>query len=708
MSPYLLTAILAISAFLLVLTVFVIARYLMRNRRKKTVYRKSFVRADLDMVKDTEQIRGSGSLKERSGKQGRSRFYAFGVLIAAIFGTLTVRLWGFQILDYEKYLKLSTQNMTAQVSEPANRGRILDRNMNELVGNRPSITVSGKRTLAEDSSLVQRLSLVLGIPVGIVRRSLLDDSEGVQADHTIAVDVPMESVAYIREHPSLFKGVNVEARTVRFYPYGNLASHILGYTGPVTEDFLKGQSSDDPYQYESGDTIGKDGAEYTFESILQGTRGSVDYEVDAFGNPSGNVISEVKPESGDDVVLTIDAALQRETDKILLDIVNMVRYDSENKNCNAGAILCIDVEDGGILASSSYPSFYPADLSRGISIELWEDLTSAESGYPLTNRVISGQYPAASTFKLFTSLAGLQNHMISDTMTTYCNGYWEAYGEEWGQRCWIYPAGHGTLDLEESINWSCDFFFYTVGAAFYEQWYALKKAAEEEAWAKGEQSDDGTIPNPFQDYIATWGFGSRTGIDLPGEARGSIPTAAWKWETFSDTPEEALWQPGDMTNMSIGQGDILVTPLQLCNAYATFARQKALKPHVFSHVIDSEGSPVVTYKPEEMDIQPEYEAKYRERVMEGLRRVVAREGGFSKMPVPVAGKTGTAEVAGKDDYSWFVGFAPSDAPKYCAICLIEQGGSGALVAMNGVIQTFARIYGVDVGPVVMQQNRNER
>ncbi|MCL2806799.1 MAG: penicillin-binding protein 2 [Coriobacteriia bacterium] len=695
MSAYLLSGLLALVVFALVVLAYFIARYLYKNRRKKSVYKPSFVRADKDMIKDTEQLRGSASLKDRTSKQGRGRFYAFGVLIAAVFGTLTVRLWGLQILEHEKYAKLSNENMIVQVSLPANRGRILDRNRNELVGNRPSIAITGKRSLANDSGLVRRLSLVLGIPAGIIRRNLLDDSEGVQSDHSIATDVPMETVAYIREHPTLFKGINVEPRTVRYYPYGSLGAHILGYTGPVTEEFLKNQTGEEPIPYKGGDIIGRDGAEATFENLLKGMHGERLYVVDASGNPI-EVRSEIESANGDDVVLTLDANLQRETDKILMDIINLVKSHNGNDNCNAGAIICMDVEDGGILASSSHPTFYPSDLTRGISTELWEELNSKESDYPLTNRAVSGLYPAASTFKIFTSLAGLENHMIADDTTFVCNGWWDIYGDEWGQRCWIFPNGHGTVDLEESINVSCDVFFYQVGAAFYEQWFALKDTPDNER------------PNPFQDYLATWGFGSLTGVDIPGEARGRIPNAEWKWEYFADTPEEAKWQPGDMTNMSIGQGDLLVTPLQLCNAFCTFARRKALKPHLYSHVLDDEGNAVARYKPEEMDTQPVYDLKYHARVMDGIKRVVAREGGFDAIPVPVAGKTGTAEVAGKDDYSWFVGFAPADDPKYCALCVIEQGGSGALVAMNGVIQTFARIYEVDAGEITVWQNRNER
>ncbi|MDR2035594.1 MAG: penicillin-binding protein 2 [Coriobacteriales bacterium] len=700
MNVYLFAALIALAIFLLILAGYFVARYLLGNRRKKSVYKSSFVRADINLVKDTEQIRGSGSLKDRPAKQGRGRFYAFGVLIAALFGTLTVRLWGLQILGYKNFIKLSSENMTSEVTVPANRGRILDRYGNELVGNRPSITVTGKRGLTEDGGLIHRLSLVLGIPVGIIRRNLLNDAEGAQSDHTIARDVPMESIAYIREHPTLFKGINVESRTVRYYPYGTLGAHVLGYTGPVTEEFLKNQTGDEPIPYKSGDIIGKDGAELTFERILQGMHGAKIYKVDAAGNPV-ELASEIEPVSGDDVVLTLDASLQRETDKILMDIINMVRNDTENKNCNAGALICIDVEDGSILASSSYPTYFPSDLTGGISTELWEELTSEESGYPLTNRAVSGEYPAASTFKIFTSLAGLQNNMITDDTEFYCDGFWvydRENGDQWGQRCWIYPRGHGRVGLEESINVSCDFFFYSVGAAFYDQWesYAL------EANGAIPQKER---PNPFQDYIATWGFGAPTGVDMPGEAQGRIPTAAWKLATFSDTPEDARWQPGDMTNMCIGQGDILVTPLQLLNGYTTFARQKAVTPHIFSHVINTQGDAVSKYKAVAVETQPEYEKKYHDRVMDGVKRVVEREGGFSEFPVQVAGKTGTAEVAGRDDYSWFVAFAPADQPKYCAICLIEQGGSGALVAMNGVIQTFARIYEVDAGEIRVWQNR---
>jgi penicillin-binding protein 2 len=312
----------------------------------------------------------------------------------------------------------------------------------------------------------------------------------------------------------------------------------------------------------------------------------------------------------------------------------------------------------------------------------------------LTNRVTSGQYPAASTFKAFVALAGLEHGIVAGGTQFTCTGFWEDYGEEWGQRCWIYPNGHGTLGLEEAINQSCDVFFYNVGAGFYERW---------------EEADDDAKTDDLQDFLKTWGFGSPTGVDIPGEMEGRVPTAAWKREAFSETPEPAQWRPGDMTNMSIGQGDILVTPLQMANGYAGIARKKMLKPHFFHQVLSSAGEVVVASTPEESAVQPTINDAYVARVEDGLRRVVARVGGkFNELPVSVAGKTGTAEVANKDDFSWFVGFAPASEPKYCVACLVEQAGDGSSAALLGVQHTLAALYGVDIGEIIVTQGSRER
>jgi penicillin-binding protein 2 len=442
-----------------------------------------------------------------------------------------------------------------------------------------------------------------------------------------------------------------------------------------------------------GDIIGKDGAELTFEKMLQGMHGIKTYKVDADGNPT-EIINETEPVSGDDVSLTIDAEIQRSTDQILSDII-LTAKAGDNTNCNAGALICLDISDGGVLAASSYPTFFPSELSRGISAELWDQLNSEQVGKPMMNRFVSGLYPAASTFKAFTSMAGLEHGIIVDDTHHFCNGYWDEYGEEWGQRCWIYPNGHGGLNLENAIKVSCDVYFYSVGAAFYERWYALSEPDIER-------------PNTFQDYVKTWGFGQVTGVDIPGEAKGRIPDVIWKKDTFSDTPEDAQWQPGDMTNMCIGQGDILITPMQLANGYSTIARKKIVTPHLFNKVTDSEGRDVVTYSAKEAKEHPKFEEKNINRVTDGLRLVISEDSDFDIIPVALAGKSGTAEVAGKDDYAWFVAYGPVEDPKYCVACVIEQGGGGSATAKPAVLHTFAKLFGVDAGSIRTFESTGER
>jgi len=729
MGIYTQAILIGVIVFVSIVLVALVTRLILSKRRKargkNTLFKPSFERAHARVGKDDERqkLRRTMPTAPKKGPEAKGRFYAFGALIAVLFGTLGIRLWTLQVLASDRYLNEANENMTSDVSTPATRGRILDRNGIELVANRASTVLTGKRDLINQRGLVHRLSLLLGIPKGIVRRNLLNDTAGAQADTTIATDVPMRTVAFIKEHPNLFKGVNVEKRTLRYYPYGSLAAHILGYTGPVTEEMLADQTEDDSIHYEQGDIVGRDGAEFIFDQILQGTRGTRTYRVDSAGNPTA-LIDEIESISGNDVCLTIDAHLQRSTDRIIIEVMAAARQKGY-VNANAGALVCIDIKDGGILASSSYPTFYPSDLSGGISLDLWEQLTNDASEYPLTNRVISGLYPSASTIKAFSGIAGLTYGVIKDDTHFYCNGFWDDYGEQWGQRCWIYPSGHGYLSFEEALNQSCDVYFYNVGSAFYDRWEKAtggnggSNSSEGEGIGSSDEDEnntngrvDGNVSdgseNVFQNYLESWGFGHPTGIDLPGEAGGLIPDEAWKWDAFGDTPEEALWQPGDMTNMAIGQGDLLVTPLQLANGYATIARRRALKPHVFHKILNKEGNAIVNYLPQESDTQPQFDHAHLDRVVDGLRRVVLRIGVFIDIPITMAGKSGTAEVANKDEFSWFVAYGPLEDPQYCVACVIEQGGGGSSTAIMGVLHTFAAIYGIDVGEIYTSVDTGER
>ncbi|MDR1083067.1 MAG: penicillin-binding protein 2 [Coriobacteriales bacterium] len=691
MNATVLTIIIAAAVFLLVLSSLIVFFTFRARKRKELVVKKSFERHGAPTGVGIDDVRKPDVSERKERKEGKGRLYAFGVVIMGIFGTLAMRLWSLQMISGGSYQRMAEENMTSEASIPAPRGRILDRNGKELVGNRPSLCVTAAKRVVEEPVLVNLLSLILGMPRGVVRRNLLDDTLGAQANRVIATDVPMKTVAFIKEHPRLFSGVEVVERTVRTYPYGSLAAHVLGYIGPVTTTDLNlpGQA----VLYEGDDYIGKSGAELAFENVLQGIRGARTYRVDVDGNPIA-LLNESPPKNGSDVCLTIDRELQEATDKIISDIISSSHLRGF-PYADAGALVCIDIEDGGILASSSYPSFEPEKLANGASTEHWEELTRKGSGDPLTNRVIAGLYPAASTFKAFTSLAGLEYGIIADDTHFNCNGLWEAYGKEWGQRCWIYPSGHGTLGLEEAINQSCDIYFYNVGASFYERW---EEAPEEDR------------PDNLQDFLKTWGFGSETGIDIAGEAGGRVPTAAWKRDWNSETPEGGQWQPGDMTNMCIGQGDILVTPLQIANGYAGIARKTMLKPHIFHRVLNDEGEAVINNTPKESEIQPAINDAHIARVEDGLQRVIRRMGGpFNELPVSVAGKSGTAEVASaKADFSWFVAFAPADEPKYCVACLVEQAGDGSSAAVLGVQHTLAKLYDVDIGDIIVTQGSRER
>jgi penicillin-binding protein 2 len=213
----------------------------------------------------------------------------------------------------------------------------------------------------------------------------------------------------------------------------------------------------------------------------------------------------------------------------------------------------------------------------------------------------------------------------------------------------------------------------------------------------------------LQEHLKSWGFGSATGIDLAGEMDGRVPNAAWKKEAFSDTPEDARWQPGDMTSLCIGQGDLLVTPLQLANGYAGIARGRMLMPHIFDKVIDSKGETVISYASKESLAQPTFSQAHLDRVRDGLQRMAARSGRFDALPVVAAAKTGTAEIASAEaETVWFVAYAPAAAPEYCVACVIEQGGEGSSSAQLGVQYTFAAIYGVDLGDIVVSQGSRER
>lgn len=706
-----LAAIIAAIIAIIVATVVVVAVLAMRNRSAA-----SKAAGKKQRVQTVQSVGVSSSLPESkaapaAGAQApgqppsgnpadtlKSRFTAMGVFAAAIFGTLTAKLWSMQVLSSQTFSDQSRQNQYTTVLTPAPRGYIYDADGVALVKNRASLTVLAEPDVADDHDTVMRLSAVLGVPSNVVRQRIQDSSSGAQSQRVVASDVRMRDVAFISEHADAFKNVTVQTRTVRDYPYGALASHALGYTGTVGEEELA--ATGEGRKIEMGDDVGKSGVEQTYDDLLAGDHGQRVVVADADGNVV-EVASETQPVKGSDLYLALRGSVQYVADSQLASLIAPEGGAIGSGTGTAGAVVVMDVRDGGIVALANYPTYAPETFVGGIAQDVWDLYNTEASHYPLLNRAIAGTYPAASTYKAFTGLAALE-HGFADTERTWvCTGSWDGFKSGDWQDCWQ-ETGHGTIDFHRSVVDSCDVVYYEIAKCFW------------------DASQAGALPeDAMQDEIKKFRFDYTTGIDIAGEAVGRVPTPEWKAEYFKDVPEEAQWRGGDQTNMSIGQGYVLTTPLQLAVAYGGIATGKIMKPHLLKEVRNAQGDVVVSFQPEvvaEPDVDPAHLATVRE-ALHGVGTENATVSAlFAQYGIDAAAKTGTAEVAGKDDYAWFVCYAPFDDPKYVVACVVEEGGGGSATAaplgaavLNAALQaddtgegTVARVAG-STGKVVERE-----
>ncbi|BAK44383.1 penicillin-binding protein 2 [Eggerthella sp. YY7918] len=683
--------------------------FFIRNRTKSS---------NVSVKKDVQSISSVGSFQSlgnagthptssRSGSAQRpvvnpadnlkSRFIAMGVLAAAIFGSLTAKLWSMQVLSAEAYQRKSEENRFATYATPAPRGLIYDATGVALVKNRSSLTVLADADVADDHDVIQRLSTVLGVPYNVVRQRIQNTSAGAQSKRVVASDVRLRDIAFIAEHSDAFKGVTVQTRTVREYPYGALAAHVLGYTGPVSEEELA--AVPEGREIEPGDDVGKVGIEAYYDRVLSGEHGQSKVVADANGRVV-EVVSETQPTKGSDIHLTIKAPVQYVCDRELAALVAPSEgIIGTGKGVGAAAVV-MDVRDGGIVAMGSYPTFAPEKFIGGISQETWDLYDADEAYHPLLNRAISGSFPAASTFKAFTGLAALA-YGFADTKRTWdCTGSWDGWNTGAPQHCWLL-SGHGDINFRDGIIQSCDTVFYEIAKQF---------------WENGE-SQGGTLSDvAMQDYIKKYGFGSTTGIDLGDETAGRIPTPEWKAENFRNQPEQAQWQGGDMTNMSIGQGYVLVTPLQMAVAYGAIATGKLMKPHLLKEVRNEGETPVATFDPVEVST-PDVPLENLNIMRDALHGLV-NEGVdvshlFAKYGIDGACKTGTAEYSDDVDTAWFACYAPFDDPKYVVTCVVEHGGGGAAVAAPVAVEMLAAALSCDdgslteVGPIAGSTGKSD-
>ncbi len=606
-------------------------------------------------------------------EQLKGRFAMLGLVVLLVLGSLLVRLWSMQILSGTSYAAQSNNNRTRTITVDTPRGRILDRNGVPLVTNRAVMQVTADPTVITNSKVMTRLSTVLGMPVADIKKKIESYKTERLKPRVLAVDVSMATVAYLVEHAPEFPGVAVKAGAVRQYPQGSLAAHVVGYTGEISEQQLATEKLPD---YVLGDVVGKTGIEAQYDQVLQGVKGFQTLEVDAQGRVK-RVVSEGKAVPGKDVVLTIDSGVQAVTEQALAGAIAEAHRLNFTKS-QAGAAVVLDLQTGEVLAMASAPTYDPNQFIGGIKPDVWASMTATGSEYPLNNRAIMAVYPPASTFKAITGMAALQAGLVNAHSPFVCKGKWTTLGVAWSKWCWLH-SGHGNIDFTEGIVQSCDSVFYEIG-------YRLYKA-------KGE---------PLQAFAKSMGLGSKTGIDLPGEVPGRVPDAAWKKAYNANYPEAQAWLGGDTVNMAIGQGDLLVSPLQLASYYGALGDNgKVVKPHLLKSVLGADGTSALDAKTE-ISHDPGITAANLATMKTALVGVTTRGTGravFTGFPYQVAGKTGTAQVNNKDDYAWFACYAPANNPRYAVVVLVEQGGHGGSVAGPAARQILSKLLNVKYTPV---------
>ncbi|TYO98679.1 peptidoglycan glycosyltransferase [Geothermobacter ehrlichii] len=580
------------------------------------------------------------------------RLLYLAVAALLVFSLLLARLWYLQVISGDRYRQLSEKNRIRYLSIPASRGPVLDRYGRMLIDNRPAFAISVLRQDVTDSQqLLENLSGYLHLPVEELLRRW---REGLRLPPyrpvRLADDVSRDIMEQIQEHSGEMPGVLVEVHPVRAYPEGDLAAHLFGYVGEVTEKELDSLAD---RGYRPGDFVGKRGLEKELEPYLRGIDGERLLEVDVRGKRM-RILQTREPQPGHRVFLTIDRDLQRAAEKAFGE--------------ESGAAVAIDVRTGEVLAFVNRPAFDPAQFARGISVEEWKRLVD-DPRRPLQNKAISGLYPPGSTFKIVTALAALQAGIATPGTTIDCEGEIELGDRVF--RCWK-KKGHGPTDLKKALRESCDVWFYRV---------ALELGIDR-----------------LSKMAFDLGLGAPTGIGLSGEKRGLIPTREWKRKRFGQR-----WYDGETVIAAIGQGYVLATPVQLAVMTAAIANGgKVLRPELVYRIETMDGEAVFR---RETDVvrQVDLGARALQAVRRGLVAVVNEPHGTGwatrLRQIEVAGKTGTSQVVRRKsneeeerekdrdrtpwrfrDHALFVGYAPADEPRIAVAVVVEHGRHGSTAA----------------------------
>ncbi len=679
--------------------------------------------------------------------RSRLRLAVLRIFVLSLFLTLFGRLWFLQVMSGDRFAEAAKNNRVRPVITAAPRGRILDSVGRELVRNRTVSVVTVDRAaldrLPEDGQeVIDRLAGVLSMPAAEIRARIAPcgtkpDSSGPPPPDVpcwngspfqpvpIMADVPDELAFRIEEHAEDFPGIEATLQSVREYPNKSLGAHLLGYISPVTEEEVAKKKYAD---LQRTDLTGRAGLEQSYDGDLRGRSGVKQFLVDSKGRVTG-LAADTPAESGKDLVTTLDAPSQRVLEIALERAVLRARSTIDKRNTKqpfkapsaAGVIL--EVATGAIVGMASYPTYDPGLFIGGISQSDFAVLNSKEAGVPLISRATQGLFAPASTFKVVSTAAAVTQGQASLGGSYSCPG-----SVKFGRTFRNFDSRPlGSISLRTALVKSCDTIFYNFAIANY-----VADNARIDRRAKPVEG--------IQAMARAFGLGTKTGIDLPSESAGQVTDRGFKqrrWERnksgycdrakrgYPEEPDPARrafleqlakenctdggrYNGGDHVNLSIGQGDTLVTPLQLARSYAALANGgKVIKPRIGKAVIDRFGKVtkvVPTVQTGTLPVSDEILAYIRESLT-GVTKpggtASAAFAGFDFTRLDVAGKTGTAQVNNKQDTSWFASFAPAQAPKYAVVVMVEQAGTGGTIAAPAVREIYEGLFGLAGRPAAM-------
>lgn len=567
-------------------------------------------------------------MNEVNRQELKQRKLIYSISLIFFFLFLFYGFFKIQIQNPEKYVQISMENSVRQLVLYPSRGTIHDSYGRILVDNRPSFLLS---IIPREfpKSKIHEIAEIIGEDNDYIIKKL----HGRNSFRPVIIkrDIDYKTLAMLEERKLDFPGVIIEPESKRYYPENVFSPHIFGYVGEVTKSEALQHSSIEP-----GDLVGKSGLEYFYDINLRGVKGLHFVGVDAEGRELG-IVSEdrnIIPSPGMDLTLTLDYELQQFAESLMVD--------------KRGSIVALDTRNGGLLTFVSKPDFDPRLLSGKISPEIWASLLN-DPAQPLFSRIIQGAYPPGSTYKIVAAIAALEEEIITPKWTAFCPGHFKL-----GRKtihCWN-EKGHGRLDLLGAIKNSCNVYFYQLG---------LKIGLD--IWSK---------------YSKLLYFGDRTGIDLPNENKGLVPTL----EYYNQKYGKKGWTKGILANLAIGQGELLTTPLQMAQLAMIMATSGVLHtPHLLDYMQDKQTGERIYFP-----VQTKYTKGVSKKVYDilriGMRQVVDGGTGWrgGVYGIDVAGKTGTAQNPHGESHAWFIGFAPFENPVIALSILVENGGGGGAVA----------------------------